>query len=264
MIKLIASDVDGTILKQGETSVSDALIKKIEELYRKGILFVVASGRPYSYLKHIFETVADKIAFVANDGALIIYKNKQLHSYPMDKKKAFSNMVKTYKETECEVVLYGAYMTYAIPKSEEFLEYIRKTVRNHLTVVDCMSHVKEDYLKVGIYHKNDVQNAFSNLNSKDFSKEIWSNDVFRIAYESPQWREYTSKDANKGTGIELLKRTFGIEKDESMAFGDGLNDIEMFQQVEYSYVMQEASQMVKQYASFVTKDVLTTLNMVID
>ena len=65
MVKLIASDLDGTILRKGAQSVEPSTIKVIEQLVNKGMYFAPASGRQIVSLKRLFEPVSDKLVYIA-------------------------------------------------------------------------------------------------------------------------------------------------------------------------------------------------------
>ena len=78
MIKLIASDLDGTLL-QGTGEISEEVVMQIKKLSQMGILFVAASGRQYPNLRRLFEPVKDEIAYICENGALVVYKDQVLH-----------------------------------------------------------------------------------------------------------------------------------------------------------------------------------------
>ena len=58
-IKLICSDIDGTLLQYGKKELEDEIFEQIRELHRHGILFCPASGRQYTSLRKLFAPVAD-------------------------------------------------------------------------------------------------------------------------------------------------------------------------------------------------------------
>ena len=74
-MKLVVSDVDGTLLRAKEQIVSQTVIAMIKELTKKGILFAAASGRCYSDLVRIFQEVKEEILFIASDGAVVDRKS---------------------------------------------------------------------------------------------------------------------------------------------------------------------------------------------
>ena len=64
MIKLVATDIDGTLLQSGEREVPEAVFVQIDRLLKKGILFAAASGRQYSNLKNLFAPKAEEMTFL--------------------------------------------------------------------------------------------------------------------------------------------------------------------------------------------------------
>jgi HAD superfamily hydrolase (TIGR01484 family) len=69
-IKLIACDLDGTLLHPGEREPRSEAFELIDELHRRGIVFMPASGRQYASLRYLFAPVADELAYVCENGAL--------------------------------------------------------------------------------------------------------------------------------------------------------------------------------------------------
>ena len=61
MIRLIASDIDGTLLQNGEKQLSERLFPLLERILAQGIRFVPASGRPYASLQPLFGPIKGKV-----------------------------------------------------------------------------------------------------------------------------------------------------------------------------------------------------------
>ena len=70
-IRLIACDVDGTLLQQGETELRPQLFDLIRRLAAQGVEFCVASGRAYSSVRELFGPVAGQISFVCENGGVV-------------------------------------------------------------------------------------------------------------------------------------------------------------------------------------------------
>ena len=79
-IKLICSDIDGTLLQYGKKELEDEIFEQIRELHRRGILFCPASGRQYTSLRKLFAPVADCCVFLCENGG-VIYKDEQYMDY---------------------------------------------------------------------------------------------------------------------------------------------------------------------------------------
>ena len=83
MIKLVASDLDGTLLLNGAQSVEDSMFETIGKLLDRGILFAPASGRQMTSLKRLFAPVAEELVYISENGALVSYKGKTIAKTPM-------------------------------------------------------------------------------------------------------------------------------------------------------------------------------------
>lgn len=77
MIKLIISDMDGTLLNNNDEIHTD-FEEILKDLTSRGILFCVASGRQYYNLLDKFREVQEQIVFVAENGTYVVYKGEEL------------------------------------------------------------------------------------------------------------------------------------------------------------------------------------------
>lgn len=96
MIKLIATDVDGTLVKDGTMTINPEYMTVIRKLTELGITFVVCSGRQYDSERKLFEPVKDLVYFVS-DGGTVIRKNGKIlkvHTLPDEVWKRMHHMVK--------------------------------------------------------------------------------------------------------------------------------------------------------------------------
>lgn len=257
MIRLVVSDVDGTLLKKGESRLSGEAVAAIRALCAKGILFAAASGRPYADLRSLFGDVPEKIGYIASDGAFIGYGAEVIGRFPIDRETGFEMMREIYIETEAEVALYGSYMAYMLPKSEDFAAYFRETMRNHAQSVGCMRRVPEEYLKIGVYHPQDVKKCAGAVAS------YWDHRLNRV-YSSEHWMEYTAAGVHKGAGLDKLLCTFGIAPEEVLAFGDNRNDKELLALAGCSYAMKSAGREIKALCGYETDDPIGTIKVLFD
>ena len=76
MIKLIASDLDGTLLLNHAQSLNPGTAELIHELTKQGRIFAAASGRQYPNLYRLFHGVEDEIAYICENGALVMYQGR--------------------------------------------------------------------------------------------------------------------------------------------------------------------------------------------
>lgn len=254
MIKMVACDVDGTLLKRGETMLSTKTIDTIKKLTAKGIIFVVASGRTYTDLKRLFASVDKDIVYATHDGAITVYKGSVLAKHPIDHKPGFEFMKKVYRKDSLTPVVYSSYMTYVLQGSGNFGNTLRDMLHGHVTEVDCFDALKDDYLKIGLYKKGGVVDG-SVLECAKMAG-------LSLVYEDSSWQEYVINGMHKGAAVNYLQKRFAVTKAETMVFGDNFNDIEMFGQSDYAYAVEWAPQAIKEKCAYVTTDVVETLNSV--
>lgn len=251
-MKLVVSDVDGTLLKLGETTPDRTTVTVIRELIKRGILFAVASGRCYSDLAKIFQEIRQDIIFIANDGAAVFYKENMLCRFPIDHTIGFSFMKDIYQYTEAEVVLYGGKKTFILPKEKDFERLLLEWGGESVQIVQCMNRVQEDYLKIACYHKTDIREQL------EAYLPYWR-EQFHIPYCSKNWMEFTSCGVHKATAVEKLLEFFHIQKTELLVFGDNENDKELLSMAEFSYAMKGAKAEIKQLCAYETENVAETI-----
>ena len=77
MIKLIVSDIDGTLVPEGNTDLNPEYLEVIKKLTEKGIVFAAASGRHASSINAVFQPVSERIYYVSDNGACIEKNGKE-------------------------------------------------------------------------------------------------------------------------------------------------------------------------------------------
>ena len=151
MIKLAASDIDGTLLQGGKKEIDKAVFEQIRRLKKKGVLFAAASGRQYTSLRRLFAPVADDIVYVCENGA-IVYRDGQIAGKrPMEREAAERLIAQIQRHEDMEVLISGADTSYMMPKRQDYLDHIRYFVGNNITQIGSVEEIREDILKVAAY-----------------------------------------------------------------------------------------------------------------
>ena len=252
MVKFIACDLDGTLLLNGAQSVDESAIQYIDRLVESGVIFAPASGRQITSLKRLFEPISNKLAYIAENGALVEYRGETIGKTPMDRKLALEIIEDVIAQPNCEVLVSGEHTAYIKPKSEEYHYRMTKVVSYHTTLVDKFTDIDEDILKIAVCDMSGIKN------SKDHFINKWS-DRASVLVSGELYLDFMDSAVNKGRGIEQIQKYFGLKPEECMAFGDNYNDIAMLDKVYYSYVMEKAASDVKKHGRFITGWVEGTL-----
>ena len=80
MIKLVATDIDGTLIRESSSVLPEEIFDLIRELRKRDIYFAAASGRQYMGLKRLFAPVADQMLFISENGSNVVWKDEELYA----------------------------------------------------------------------------------------------------------------------------------------------------------------------------------------
>jgi Cof subfamily protein (haloacid dehalogenase superfamily) len=246
MIKMIMSDMDGTLLDENG-QLPQEFDEVMELLREKNILFAPASGRQYYALLHQFEKYKDDFVFFAENGTYVSYREIELFSSSMPTT-AVEQLMKTVDSLEdIYPVLCGKKSAYVNSKYRPFLEEMEKYYTQY-TFVEDFSLVDDDIIKLSL----------CDCDRQDAERTIYpAFDAYegklQVAVSSNFWVDIMNYGINKGVAIQQVQKMLGISPLECAAFGDYLNDMEMMSAVHYSYAMENAHPRVKEAANFQAK-----------
>ena len=230
MIRLIASDLDGTLLNE-ESMLSEKTAKRIRTAQQAGILWVAATGRSLKTASELMRTAGvspeylllNGAEFRKSDGTLIFQKSieescaQEIIQMLMEKKLDFEiNTSSGDFSTDCE------FCDTACP----------------MPAVEKIFDAQIKIQKIFIF--SEEQNKLKNI--KEFLKK--RQDI--TITSSAAWNiEITDRQVNKGTMLEQIAEYYGYSKEEVLVFGDGKNDILMFEKFPHSRAMGNAVESLK-------------------
>lgn len=244
MIKLIATDMDGTLL-DSNNKINPEFYEVFEKLKEKDIIFAAASGRQYYNLVDRFEDIKDNMMFIAENGTFVMHKGKEILLNSLDRGLAL-NLIKVGQTIpNSYVILCGKKAAYIDNTDERFMEQVNKYYAK-VNVVSDLAKVHDDILKVTI-----CDFSGSEKNSYTYFKEF--EDKLQVSVSGEIWLDMMAKGVNKGLAINKLQKLLKIKKEETMVFGDYLNDLEMMESAYHSYAMENAHDDLKKVARFIAK-----------
>ena len=231
-IRLICSDIDGTLLQYGKKELEGEIFDQIRALHDLGILFCPASGRQYTSLRKLFAPVADCCVFLCENGGVLYQNETCIAENPMPRALAeeIAHDLWERSDGQGEVMLSGQNTAYLMERGLGMLDRIR-FIGNHYQVIQDPSEIPEDIVKVSVYLPEGVD-AYA-----DRFVPHWAEANAAVA--GPYWID--TGCANKGVGVTSLCRVLGIDLSEVMAFGDNYNDVSMLDIVGQPYIMDAAA-----------------------
>ena len=245
--KAVAVDMDGTFLDDRKQFDHEQFDQLLTEFEKRGVHFIVASGRPYVRLKQDFKGFADRMDFVTLNGSRLIIKGKDVASYPMNR----ADVLELLDDVQAK---YGKMATMVFQKDIAYLHSeIDKDERDFLAyfagnsdVIDDWNDLPEDDIYQITFgmdskHAADVEEAFNKNHDNKIS--AFASATFAI--------DVNVKGVSKGSGLERLLAKMDMTGDDLIAFGDGGNDIPMLDFAKYSYAMANGMDKVKKHAKFI-------------
>lgn len=246
MLKLVASDMDGTLLNS-RRELSPRLFPVLQKLFEKDVRFAVASGRQYYNLLRLFEPVRDQVSFISENGAMVFERGRSLwiSEIPLEHVVA---VVEAIRHVDGVLpVLCGEHSAYIEQDYPFFLENVQMYYTRFQQVADVLEAARQDSIcKIAAFDMADAEHgAYPVL--KPFE------DILNVCLSGKHWVDVMNPDVNKGEAIRVFQTKYGIAPEECMAFGDYLNDYEMLQACGESYAMANAHPKLKEISRHVAK-----------
>ncbi len=243
MIKLVVSDVDGTLVPDGSSQVNPELFDVILKLREKGIQVAIASGRPWASVERTFEPVKNKIFYIANNGAYLGCHGRALFVTAMERELVEAVIREVRRYPDLTLTYAGQDGDYVEKKDEALYKWLTEGYGFQATRVEDLLTVKEPCVKLSIYKNENVEEAAAGI------RELFK-DRLKITIAGDMWMDCMAKGVNKGQAVKTLQESLEIRPEETAAFGDQLNDIEMLDRAYYSFAVANARPEVRQAARF--------------
>lgn len=238
-IKLIASDLDGTLLLNDAQECSQELYGLVEALSARGILFVPASGRQYASLKRLFAPVHDKIMYLCENGALVMKGEVPLFQKGFERELAMEIGQAICGIPDCHLMVCCPKSSYTMASSEEFAAYMREEIGYEIGTVEHLEEITEPILKVSVSMQPHLRAGIKQKLQPLFEGRC------NIAESGDFWIDFAPFGISKGSGLQELGRILNIDASEMAAFGDNENDRAMLEYVGHPYLMEKCNPVVE-------------------
>ncbi|QWT17303.1 Cof-type HAD-IIB family hydrolase [Collinsella sp. zg1085] len=223
MIRLVATDMDGTLLNE-KSEVPAETYDIIRALREKGIHVAAASGRRFDKLCEFFAPVKDQMDFVASNGAQV-YADGVLIDREVYSHLAVRRLAKTVAMfPNMHLALFDRTKSFLLDDEDIFIRELDKDLPNAERIYDLPSP-EVNILKATVFcdDGNVMDNAYV------LQRELGS--LFTFAPSGNSYIDCIQTGVSKASGIQQLMDYHGLHTDEVMAFGDSMNDYEMIRLV---------------------------------
>ena len=218
-VKLIASDMDGTLLDENG-QVPPETFDLILALRERGVRFVASSGRRYDRLCDFFSPVKDRMDFVASNGAQVFADGVQIDRevYSHLGIRLLSKAVAMFPNMH--LALFDRTKSYLLDDEDKFVREVDKDLPNVERIYELPSP-QVSIIKASIFcdDGNVMDNAYV------LQRELGG--LFTFAPSGSSYIDAMQPGISKASGIAQVMEYHGIDASEVMAFGDAMNDYEI-------------------------------------
>lgn len=240
MIKLIATDMDGTFLDSSKR-FSMEFFDIFAELRKRGIKFVIASGNQYFRLYQKFLPISNEMYFIGENGSYIAKGAKLIATNTLKKEQVRAIIKLVEEHPELNMILCGVKSAYCLNKFRNIEPVIHMYYCNY-QFVESYDEIDDEIMKVAIYDSNHQIIRYADAIAQGVNKGI------KATTSGNEWIDIQNEDINKGKAMRILQKELNIKPEECMAFGDQMNDYTLLKSVKYSYAMANAVPRIKDIA----------------
>ena len=269
MIKLIASDMDGTLLNHNH-KIPKENVKLINFAKNQGIEFVVATGRAYYEALPALNEENINCDVISFNGGIVYDKNGNIISITPMLPKDLYYTIEILKSFDISYQLYTKNTIYTKSIETDINAYI-DLIRSNGYDPDVEHLRAEAQQKLDVGYITEVENIELYLNEKEnppIKIIAISNDISKLENAAKLLSENKSisvtssgannieimhKNATKGEALKEIAKIYGINLENAVAIGDNLNDQAMLDIVGYSVAMKNGNTILKEQAKYVTE-----------
>lgn len=248
MIKMIATDIDGTIFNWDVGEFTPAVKKCIKDLKASGVKVVLVTGRMYKSAVFLAKELEIETPIASYQGGLIVENGKTLYAKYLDNE-VTKKIIDWGRKKDVHLNLYMDDVLY-VEKNDEIIKkytdarYIEFDVCNF----DDLKIDKVNKILAIDYHHPEKVTEWVDYLKKEFPE-------LHIVKSTPFFCEISHQDAKKSSAVEFLCNKWGIKKEEVLTIGDQDNDIELLQSGGTSVAMGNGSEAAKLCADYITDTV---------
>ena len=242
MIRAVFLDFDGTIFSHASIMIPPSTLEAVRKLRERGILVFLCTGRAIAEFDHfdLSELIVD--GKVLSNGQMILNENDEvIYECPIDGILE-EKIISLFKERR--------FPMYMITRDDIFLNDLNQTV------LDVQVSVSSGLPRVKEYEGEKVYMASAFFNCQEDVDTIYElSDIAEITWWHAGAVDIVPKGISKAKGIDEMLRRCGIPLEESLAIGDGENDVDMLKHCGIGVAMGNAADVTKAAADYITDDI---------
>ncbi|MEI0531939.1 Cof-type HAD-IIB family hydrolase [Brachyspira pilosicoli] len=246
MIKAAFFDIDGTLVSFNTHKVSDSSKEAIRLLKEKGIKVFIATGRIKKHINNIDDLVFD--GYITANGFDCYIGDKSIYRHSIAREEIYSliDYLKNKELFPCSIMMNsGIFINYVTKEVEEVSKSINLPIPAVDNYYEFLEKNIDDILQINLFVDENKEKELMSKIFKNCESSRWH----------PAFTDVNTKGGGKHIGIDKIIEYYGIKLEDTIAFGDGGNDITMIEHAAIGVAMGNANEGVKKIADYITDDV---------
>lgn len=243
MIKALFFDIDGTLVSFNTHIIPQSTVDALREAKARGVKVYISTGRPVDFINNLSQIESLIDGYITTTGALCIVGNEKFGCHSISKDNV-DKIIAAARRWNKSCIVVGAEHTGVVNDSDELTRAFRIGLNLQYDFYPLEEVLKEPILQISPF--------FDDKEEAEVMSEV--NDCVSSRWH-PAFTDITNIDADKGKALLAMCRHEGFKVDETMAFGDGGNDLPIIKQAGIGVAMGNARDAVKAVANYVTTSV---------
>ena len=245
-IKLVASDMDGTFMRDDKTFDHTRFGRILDRMKQAGAHFVIASGNQYAQLSLTMEEFADRVSYVSDNGAVVVHKGQQIYSAHVEARDLKVIYPIILNDPNLFTIVSGLKAAYIKKGSVTGPWKSLEPVLHHhfpcLEEVEDMMSIDDEITKASV--------VMDERKTMHYGQALAAKlpDSVRAVISGYGSVDIIPNGINKAFGLDILAKRLGVAKDECIAFGDASNDLALLSYCGCGYAMANAMDCVLEIA----------------
>lgn len=246
MIKLIVTDVDGTLL-DNNSNLSDLNKKAILESRRRGIEVILATGKSILSVLYLIKLFSLELPQITLNGAVITDKNLEIISAVKIEPRYYLKAIKTIKKK-------GYSPLVALVNGKIFYEEYHPDMEHIIKVEQIIKKTEDIETEYFSSNAANIHIAIEETDPLDrYLRKKFSGKISFIR-SGKYFFDMLNPDASKGNALAFLLKTLSMKKDEVVVFGDSYNDLSMFKESGLNIAVKNSYPEVLKQADIITDE----------
>lgn len=238
-MELVAIDMDGTLLRDDKTYDIEMFADILEKLKQRKIKLCIASGNTYPrLLKYLGNLDGKGIYFASDNGTQVYLNGEKLFTAAISRYASQELIDKLGNDDQYQIVMSTGGSAYTLHIADNEIDRV-KVFYHNLQFIDSLADIPaaEEIVKIA------VLSSKGDASDKNIVQEIMDQFSGLTAVTSGgRWFDIFNQEGGKGQAIAKLQAKYDIHKQQTIAFGDSMNDADMMYQADYSVGVAEADE----------------------